>query len=318
MSRAWQRAAPVEPLCGLGFPPHRGETPGREEGPQGLALTRSPGCSSSGPRFPSLWDGAMSPLGASRKARVAPPGSVCPTFQRWFGTGGRSVASGRSCLLDPQVWSGLGLRVLGAPSLSLCWVPRPGTSGASVLTEHSTAPSTLENSCPSAPQASTGPLPASSAHPSLPWHPVCLNRLPPQGRAQSHGTALRDFWVVSRMAGQVGDGSPGSPRGKGAAVGASMCQLRGAQPPPGCLCSCQPPRRPSFPLPLSPGSPAPGPCFGVPEAAAAPRPPNLIPQNPRTPRLLSFPLMFPDGGKKHFLTAPWAPGWAWMRLPDLA
>lgn len=83
-----------------------------------------------------------------------------------------------------------------------------------MLTEHSTAPSTLENSCPPAPQASPGPLPASSARPSLPWHPVCLNLLPPQGRAQSHGTALRDFWVVSRMAGQAGDGSPGSPRGK--------------------------------------------------------------------------------------------------------
>ena len=120
------------------------------------------------------------------------------------------------------------------------------------------------------------------------------------------------------------DGRPGGRReprvseGEGTAVGACVCQPRGAQPPPGCLCSCQPPRRPSFPLPLSPGSPAPGPCFGVPEAAAAPRPLHLIPQDPRTPQLLSFPLMFPDGGKKHFLTALWAPGWAWMRLPDLA
>ena len=129
VSRAWQgwddrggghprgvqglaEGSPMEPLCGLGFPPCRGEAPGRERGPQGLALTCLPGCSSSGPRFPSLWDGAMSPLGASRKAGVAPPGNVCPMFQRWFGTRGHSVASGRSCLLDPQVWSGLGLWVL--------------------------------------------------------------------------------------------------------------------------------------------------------------------------------------------------------------
>ena len=75
---------------------------------------------------------------------------------------------------------------------------------------------------------------------------------------------------------------------------------------------------PVSPAPLSPGSPAPGPCFVVPEAAAAPRPPHLIPQDPRTPRLLPSPLMLPDAGKKHFLIASWAPGWAGMRLRGLA
>lgn len=45
VSRAWQRSALMEPLCGLDFPPHRGEAPGREGVPQGLALTRLLGCS---------------------------------------------------------------------------------------------------------------------------------------------------------------------------------------------------------------------------------------------------------------------------------
>ena len=227
VSRAWQRAAPVEPLCGLGFPPHRGETPGREEGPQGLALTRSPGCSSSGSRFPSLWDGAMSPLGASRKARVAPPGSVCPTFQRWFGTGGRSVASGRSCLLDPQVWSGLGLRVLGAPSLPLCWVPRPGTSGASVLTEHSTAPSTLENSCP-CPPGLHGPPPSILCSP-LSALASCLSESP-----SSPGQGPVTWHRTQGFLGGEQDGRPGGRREPRVSKGEGCCSGGLYVPAEGC------------------------------------------------------------------------------------
>ena len=97
-----------------------------------------------------------------------------------------------------------------------------------------------------------------------------------------------------------------------------MCQPRGAQPPPLFAFAHANPQEALLPSAPQPGSPAPGPCFGVPEAVAAPRPPHLIPEDPRIPWLSSSPLMFPDGGKEHYLTVPSAPGWAGSRLPDLA
>lgn len=110
---------------------------------------------------------------------------------------------------------------------------------------------------------------------------------------------------------------PGVSEGEGCCSGACV-PAEGCSAPTLVPLLTPTPRRSSFPAPLSPGSPAPGPCFVVPEAAAAPRPPHLIPQDPRTPRLLPSPLMLPDAGKKHFLIASWAPGWAGMRLRDLA
>lgn len=98
-----------------------------------------------------------------------------------------------------------------------------------------------------------------------------------------------------------------------------VCASRGVLSPYLCLPSLMPtPQEALLPSAPQPGSPAPGPCFGVPEAVAAPRPPDLIPEDPRIPWLSSSPLMFPDGGKEHYLTAPSAPGWAGARLPDLA
>ena len=64
---------------------------------------------------------------------------------------------------------------------------------------------------------------------------------------------------------------PGVSEGEGCCSGACV-PAEGCSAPTLVPLLTPTPRRSSFPAPLSPGSPAPGPCFVVPEAAAAPRP----------------------------------------------
>lgn len=117
---------------------------------------------------------------------------------------------------------------------------------------------------PPAPRASL----ATSQHPLL--VPLCPGILslsespssPGQGPATWHRT--QDFWVLSRMAGQRrGRQEPGASEGEGCCGGGLRVPAEGCSAPTSiCLCSCQPPRRPSFPPPLSLGVQLPGPVLG--------------------------------------------------------
>ena len=166
-------------------------------------------------------------------------------FRKWFGTVGHSIASGRSCLLESQIWSGLrpsGPLSPASPLPSPVLDPLLGSGARDTLAHQPASLCAAQRTvAPGELLANHPPVPpwACSPHPLLvPLCPVSslhLIPLPPQGRAPPCSTECQGLLGGEQGGGPggVGDRSLESPRwrGQGASLGARVRQPRAAAAP---------------------------------------------------------------------------------------